>query len=351
MYNAAPAEAADLQLTFPSTSSPRSTADELAEPTPAEPTPAAEPADSTADSTADASQYLTREEVNELARRIKPGVRAFQRPDGETELRIVTADARAAVSVLVARNQGFVHLTANKLAYHYKMDQEDFVQEANMGLVVAALRYDPDKGYHYLSYAGWWIKALTVRRATADYSLVKIGTTAWQRRGFMKGLGGEDVVLSSGRAPTTRAPMSIRAMKRDLSIHAREPGTEGGESRAIEDELTSPDDTEEIFSSVEHRAHLRDIIEDALAKLPWQQAFVLRARFYPEEGIERMTLEVVGAKFNVSRERVRQIQVRGLATLKRELHADRRVQRLLEEGAFGRAEVHERQQGAGSRKT
>jgi RNA polymerase sigma-32 factor len=105
----------------------------------------------------------------------------------ETELAILYRDEHDAKAgqILITSNLRFVIKVA--LGYrNYGVKLMDLIQEGNIGLMKAAERYDPDKGYRLISYAIWWIKAYIQNYIIRSWSLVKLGTTQAQRKLFYR---------------------------------------------------------------------------------------------------------------------------------------------------------------------
>ena len=117
---------------------------------------------------ADISKYplLKQEEERELALRYKAG-------DEEAGKRLITANLRFVVKVA--------------LEYRgYGAELQDLIQEGNLGLMMALRHFDPERGYRFISYAIWWIRAYIQNYIMRSWSLVKVGTTQAQKKLFYK---------------------------------------------------------------------------------------------------------------------------------------------------------------------
>lgn len=245
---------------------------------------------------------IPREDEKRLARRAQQG-------DSEALARLVSANLPFVVSVsrLYGR-RGVSHL--------------DLVNEGNLALMEAALRYDPDRGTTFLTYAVWWIRK-AMMRVLRDHSLVRMPDYRHRLERRVRQTRREMAVLL-GRSPTDqelidRTPLTWREVEQ-----ARE--TQGRSELS----LSSHWDDEEHSSMEEHLADegrpgaeeqllMRERVREldaAMEKLPPKEHFVIRHRFGIREA-EVMTLKEIGTRLGCSRERARQIEVQARARLKR----------------------------------
>ena len=192
-----------------------------------------------------------------------------------------------AVHALVTSNLRFVVKVAKEFS-SYGVRTADLIQEGNIGLMIAVKKFDPSKGYRLISYAVWWIRAMIQNYILKTWSLVKIGTTQAQRKLFHK------------LDQTKRALANFRDTSLDQPIR-EESSTTGL------DLLTALDNQEENFSRAEESAKLRGEIAKALVNLNDKERFIVEKRLMNDEP---MTLQEIGDRYQISRERARQIEER-----------------------------------------
>lgn len=252
-------------------------------------------------------------------------------PEEEKELahRYREHDDDAAADRLIRANLRLVV----KIAFEYssrESDILDLVQEGNMGLVLAASRYDPERGVRFSSYAAWWIRAYMLRFIMNSARLVKLGTTQAQRRIFYNLNKEKQALEAKGIEPTTEnlaerlgvkprevEEMTLRLQANDFSIDTPRSPDEGEESRSLHEELASLDSSaEERFASQHRRRELDFYLELFRADLSGRERYIFDERLMAEK---RMTLKKIGQEFGVSRERVRQIERRLLGKLRKYL--------------------------------
>lgn len=263
-----------------------------------------------------ARPLLTREQEIQLARRIQAGV--IRRPKKSPVLDHSNRDAREACEELICANVRYAYQFALAHSRKFKLDVDDVVQEANSGLYVAALMFDHTRGNKFLTYATWWIRAYVTRRVTADFSLVKVGTTLKQRQEFFK-------LRRSG------------ALKRDLSLSL--PVGDNSETTLL-DALVSPNNLDAEVIQDNLLSRLRQRIARAVSSLKPREREVIAQRFFGSpredhaEGAEpigkALTLEELGVRWGVTRERVRQIEQDAFRQLRDEFRGDRAMREVLQ---------------------
>jgi RNA polymerase sigma-32 factor len=220
---------------------------------------------------------------------------------------------------------------AAKVARGYKgygLPIADLIAEANLGLVIAASRFEPGRGARFSSYALWWMKATVHEYILRSWSLVKIGTTAAQKklffrlRGEMRKLACETAVLTPEIAQVIADKLEVTArdvvemdsrLSGDLSLNTRV----GDGDRSAEWEATLVDespDAEELVAEHDETTRRSTALRAALEVLTERERRVFEARRLAEEPL---TLEQLAGELSISSERVRQIETSAFAKVKR----------------------------------
>ena len=204
----------------------------------------------------------------------------------------------------------------------YGLPIGEVISEGNVGLMQAVKRFEPDKGFRLATYAMWWIKAAIQEYILRSWSLVKMGTTANQKRLFfnlrkaksqLQALGDGDLKPDQVEAIATKLGVTqddVVSMNRRLSGDAslNSPLRADSESGEWQDWLVDDrDDQETVMAESEELDHRRAMLKQALAVLNEREKRIFEARRLAEDPV---TLEDLSAEFGVSRERVRQIEVR-----------------------------------------
>jgi RNA polymerase sigma-32 factor len=222
-----------------------------------------------------------------------------------------------------------------KVAFEYRsygLPMPDLIQEGNIGLMKAVQKFEPDRGIRLISYAVWWIRALIQGYVLRSWSLVKIGTTQAQRKLFfsLARTRREIARLSPDAAPEGRADVELVAAKlkvrssdvvdmqqrleaRDLSLDAP---VGDGTATHLESTPSGADAQDEALGRSEEEALVARSVAGAMSRLDPRERHIIELRIMGE-GDE--TLRDLGRKFGFSRERARQLQLRGLDKLRREL--------------------------------
>lgn len=211
----------------------------------------------------------------------------------------------------------------------YGLPLSDLIAEGNVGMMQAVKRFDPDRGFRLATYAMWWIKASIQEYILHSWSLVKIGTTAAQKKLFfnlrrlkrdMKAIDAGDLSPEDVKsiAKTLAVPeedvvnMNRRLAGGDQSLNAplRADGEEGAE---WQDWLVDENDSQEVKIGAEQELrHRKRLLSKAMQGLNAREREIIVARRLSENP---MTLEDLSARHNVSRERIRQIEVRAFEKL------------------------------------
>lgn len=204
----------------------------------------------------------------------------------------------------------------------YGLPISEIVSEGNVGLMQAVKRFEPEKGFRLATYAMWWIKAAIQEYILRSWSLVKMGTTANQKKLFFNlrkakskisalnegDLRPEQVKTIAKRLGVTEKDVveMNRRLSGDASLNA--PIRDDGDSGEWQDWLA--DDSagqEEVLARSEEAENRHNALTSALSVLNDRERRIFEARRLADDPV---TLEELAAEFGVSRERVRQIEVR-----------------------------------------
>ena len=211
----------------------------------------------------------------------------------------------------------------------YGLPVGEVMSEGNVGLMQAVKRFDPDKGFRLATYAMWWIRAEIQEYILRSWSLVKMGTTAAQKKlffnlrkikGQLKALDEGDLRPDQVKLIATRLGVTeedVVSMNRrlagDSSLNA--PVRNDAESGEWQDWLVDDTmDQETALAESEERDQRRGMLNDALKGLNARERRVFEARRLTDEPL---TLEELSSEFGVSRERIRQIEVRAFEKVQR----------------------------------
>ncbi|KTQ96598.1 RNA polymerase sigma 70 [Aureimonas ureilytica] len=205
----------------------------------------------------------------------------------------------------------------------YGLPIGEVVSEGNVGLMQAVKRFDPDRGFRLATYAMWWIKASIQEYILRSWSLVKMGTTANQKRLFfnlrkmksrIQALDEGDLRPDQVQQIATQLGVSEeevvsmnRRLSGDASLNAPIRATEG-ESGEWQDWLVDQSESQEdILVEQDELDQRRGMLRSAMNVLNDRERRIFEARRLAEDPI---TLEALSGEFDISRERVRQIEVR-----------------------------------------
>jgi RNA polymerase sigma-32 factor len=221
---------------------------------------------------------------------------------------------------------------AAKIAVGYRgygLPISEVISEGNVGLMQAAKRFDPQKGFRFATYAMWWIKAAIQEYILRSWSLVKMGTTANQKKLFFNlrkakskisaleegDLRPDQVKLIAKRLGVTEQDVvdMNRRLSGDVSLNApiRDDGDSGEWQDWLVDEVS---DQETRLVEDEESDNRKKALGEALSVLGQRERRIFEARQLADDP---MTLEDLAVEFGISRERVRQIEVRAFQKVQR----------------------------------
>jgi RNA polymerase sigma-32 factor len=213
---------------------------------------------------------------------------------------------------------------------NYGLPMSDLVQEGNIGLMQAAARFDPDREVRFSTYAAWWIRSSIQDFVLRNWSIVRTGTTAAQKSLFFNLRRLRALISDTGEATMTREnrtyvattlgvperdveQMASRLSSSDRSLNApMSEGIDGGGEwqDMLADGRILPD--EDVMER--HDSARRSVwIKEALGALNPREAIIIQERHLADEGA---TLEALGKKLLISKERVRQIEHQAMKKLK-----------------------------------
>ena len=228
-------------------------------------------------------------------------------------------DMEAAEKLIVSNLRFVVKIAHEYRNYGFKL--ADLIQEGNIGLIHAVKKFDPYKGYRLISYAVWWIRAYIQNYLIRSWSIVKIGTTQAQRKLFFKLSQAKkeletiskknpefaEIAESLGVKGSEVAEMDLRMGSRDVSLH--EFIGDEGESRHIDLLAYGGDSQESALIKSEEKSLVQKNIAGALANLTERESYIIVNRVMADNP---ETLQEIGNRFNITRERARQIEKQAL---------------------------------------
>lgn len=211
----------------------------------------------------------------------------------------------------------------------YGLPVADLVSEGNIGLMRAVKKFEPDRGFRLSTYAMWWIKAAITEYILKSWSMVKMGTVAAQKKLFfsLRKVKGRLKILDNGELNPDEVDklseilgvpedeiihMNRRMAFRDASLNAPVSDDESLEFQdTLVDERPGP---EAQVADAEELGYRRALLEGALETLPERERHILTERRLKDEP---STLEQLGVQYGISRERVRQLEVRAFEKLQK----------------------------------
>jgi RNA polymerase sigma-32 factor len=223
----------------------------------------------------------------------------------------------------------------------YGLPLSELISEGNVGMMQAVKRFDPDRGFRLATYAMWWIRASIQEYILHSWSLVKIGTTAAQKKLFfnLRRLKGQIQAIEEGDL----TPEHVAKIAKELDVPEIDVVNMNRRLMAPDNSLNAPvradsegewqdwlvDDEASQESKLGDRQELglrRDLLKTAMSHLTERERDILQERRLKENPT---TLEDLSAKYGISRERVRQIEVRAFEKLQKAIKAGAMDRQLL----------------------
>lgn len=260
------------------------------------------------------SQYelLSREETEALA------VRFQETGDPDAAYRLVSSNLRLVVKV------------AMDFQKYWMQNFMDLIQEGNVGLVQATKKFDPYRGVKFSYYAAYWIRAYILKFIMDNWRLVKIGTTQAQRKLFFSLNKEKKFLESQGFKPEVKLlaerlnvkeseviEMGQRMDNWDVSLEA--PVRSDSEDEQKNFLPHEGPGIEEMVASQEMRERLAGILSELSSRLNEKEQVILATRLLSDEP---KTLQTIADEFNISRERVRQIEANLLKKLRKQFEKE-----------------------------
>ncbi len=246
--------------------------------------------------------------------------RWVEQEDTEAAHRMVTSHLRLAAKIAMGYRG-------------YGLPQAEVISEANVGLMQAVKRFDPEKGFRLATYAMWWIRASIQEYILRSWSLVKLGTTSGQKKlffnlrkaknkigaleeGDLRPENVEKIAEQLGVTEDEVISMNRRMSGGDASLNAQ-VGADGEGAMQWQDWLEDEDaDQAGDYAEKDELETRREMLSEALEVLNDREKDILTQRRLSDETI---TLEDLSGQYDVSRERIRQIEVRAFERLQKRM--------------------------------
>ena len=243
-------------------------------------------------------ELLSREEEVELA------IRAREKGDRDAAYRLITSNLRLVVKIAM----DFQRVWMQNLL--------DLIQEGNIGLMQAVQKFDPYKGVKFSYYASFWIKAYILKFIMDNWRLVKIGTTQAQRKLFFRLKKEKQRLTAEGFDPKPKllserlgvseqevTEMDQRLDRWEVSLDS--PIKEGSDNERIEFVPTQAPSAEAQVGKKEMEAIIHEKLASLREELSEREIYILENRVFSDSPV---TLQEIGERYNITRERVRQIE-------------------------------------------
>ncbi|MDR2850882.1 MAG: RNA polymerase factor sigma-32, partial [Desulfovibrio sp.] len=253
---------------------------------------------------------LTPEEEHALALRVR------DHNDPDAAFRLVSSHLRLVVRI------------AMDFQRRWMQNVLDLIQEGNVGLMRAVNKFDPDKGIKFSYYASFWIKAYILKFIMDNWRMVKIGTTQVQRKLFYNLNRERQRLIAQGYNPDAALlaerlgvneeqiiEMDQRLSSSDISLNMP-VGEESGNATRMDFLPALSPGIESMLASVEIAAIVRSRLKTIVPELNEKELYILRNRLLSDEPV---TLREIGERYNITKERVRQLEARLLKKIRRHL--------------------------------
>ncbi len=252
------------------------------------------------------SQYhvLSRDEEFEVAKRI------YEKKDKDAVQKLVMSNLKLVVKIALEYYSTYINIL-------------DLIQEGNVGLLHAVKKYNPYKGTKFSTYSSFWIRAYILKYIMDSWSLVKIGTTQSQRKLFYRLNKEKQKLEALGIFPAPKLLASTLDVKEEevedmqkrlayADVSMETPIHSEGDD-TIMDMMRSDENVEEIVADKEKDTIIISRVKEFKKTLNEKELYIFEQRILSEEPI---TLQEIGAHFNISRERARQIENKVLKKFK-----------------------------------
>jgi RNA polymerase sigma-32 factor len=252
---------------------------------------------------------LTREEERELA------VKSYEHDDLAARNRLVTANLRLVVKIAMEYRRTYIQIL-------------DLIQEGNAGLVQAVNRFNPYRNVKLSTYSAWWIRAYILKFLMDNKSLVRMGTTDAQRKLFFRLRSEAERIYALTQRYDTKAIAGSIGVKEEDVLEMQErlksdvsldtPVDENGDVRMVDRFSAAVESPDEAIESHQMRRLVQESARLVRETLNERDLFIFDHRLMADEPI---TLQEVGDKYGISRERARQLESRLIMKIKEKLIA------------------------------
>ena len=215
----------------------------------------------------------------------------------------------------------------------YGLPVSELISEGNVGMMQAVKRFDPERGFRLATYAMWWIRAAIQEYVLHSWSLVKMGTTAAQKKLFfnLRKIKGQLQAIDEGDL----SPETVKEISRRLNVPEAEVISMNRRMAAPDNSLNAPlridgdgewmdwlvdpsESQETMVAKNEELTQRRAMLAESMADLNQRERYIFRERRLKED---RLTLEKLSQRYGISRERVRQIEVRAFEKVQASMRA------------------------------